>query len=220
MSRQKNIRFEETFKAHNVIEESKPHYLQMKGNWNRDFFKNDQPITLEIGCGRGEYSVGLARIHPERNFVGIDIKGDRLWAGSSQAIEENLKNVGFLRAQVQQIDDFFEENEVGSVWITFPDPRPKDRDIKRRLTSPRYLAHYKSMLKPEGIVYLKTDSTSLFEYTLEALNERNDIIDLEYTFDLYQSEYMDEHHGIKTMFEQKFHDLGEDIKYLKFRFEQ
>lgn len=220
MSRQKNLRFEETFKAHNVIEENKPHYLQMKGNWNRDFFKNDQPITLEIGCGRGEYSVGLARIHPDRNFIGVDIKGDRLWAGSSQATEENLANVCFLRAQIQQIDDFFEENEVQSVWITFPDPRPKDRDIKRRLTSPRYLAHYKNMLKPGGMVYLKTDSTSLFEYTLEALNERDDIIDLEYTFDLYQSEYIDEHHGIKTMFEQKFHALGEDIKYLKFRFEQ
>ncbi len=220
MARQKTRRFEETFKAQNVIEENKPHYMQMKGNWNRDFFHNDQPITLEIGCGRGEYSVGLARIYPERNFIGVDIKGDRLWAGSRQATQENLANVCFLRAQVQQIEDFFEPDEVSCIWITFPDPRPRDRDIKRRLTNPRFLEHYKQLLKPGGMVYFKTDNTPLFEYTLEVLSERTDITDLEYTFNLYESEYMDEHHGIKTKFEQKFHDLGEDIKYLKFRFDQ
>lgn len=220
MSRQKTRRFEETFKARNVIEETKPHYHQMKGNWNRDFFGNDAPITLEIGCGKGEYSLGLARINPDKNFIGVDIKGDRLWKGSKLAMEENLNNVGFLRALVQQIDDFFEPNEVECIWITFPDPRPRDRDIKRRLTSPRFLEHYKSLLKPGGMVYFKTDSTSLFEYTLEVLSQREDVQDLAYTFNLYESEYMDEHHGIKTKFEQKFHDLGEDIKYLKFRFIQ
>lgn len=220
MARQKTRRFEETFKARNVIEESKPHYLHMKGKWNSDFFGNEHPITLEIGCGRGEYSVGLARIYPESNFIGVDIKGDRLWAGSRQAMEEDLYNVAFLRAQVQMIEAFFEVNEVSNIWITFPDPRPKDRDIKRRLTSPRFLAYYKHILKPGGRVYFKTDSTPLFEYTLEVLAGRSDILDLKYTFNLYESEFMDEHHGIKTKFEQKFHDLGEDIKYMKFRFDQ
>ncbi|GAB5525598.1 MAG: tRNA (guanosine(46)-N7)-methyltransferase TrmB [Roseivirga sp.] len=220
MGRQKTRRFEETFKARNVIEETKPHYHQMKGKWNKDFFGNDQPITLEIGCGKGEYSVGLAKIYPERNFIGVDIKGDRLWAGSRRATEGNLSNVCFLRAQVQHIEDFFEPNEVSCIWITFPDPRPRDRDIKRRLTNPRFLEYYKTLLKPGGMVYFKTDNTPLFEYTLEVLRERSDILDLEHTFNLYESEYMDEHHGIKTKFEQKFHDLGEDIKYLKFRFDQ
>lgn len=220
MSRQKNRRFQEIFKVHNVIEETKPHYSKMRGNWNKNYFNTDAPITLEVGCGRGEYTVGLARIHPEGNFIGVDIKGDRLWKGSSIAIEEKLDNVAFLRAQVELIEDFFDENEVETIWITFPDPRPRDSDIKRRLTSPRYLEYYKRLLKPGGMVYFKTDSTSLFEYTLEVLKERKDVLSLEHTFDLYESEYMDEHHGIKTKFEQKFHDLGEDIKYLKFRFNQ
>jgi len=138
MSRQKTRRFEATFKAYNVIEETKPHYMHMKGRWNQDYFKNERPITLEIGCGKGEYTVGLSRIYPERNFIGVDIKGDRLWKGSKIALEEDLQNVGFLRTQVQMIEDFFEENEVDTIWITFPDPRPRDRDEKRRLTGPRF----------------------------------------------------------------------------------
>ncbi len=112
--------------------------MHMKGRWNQDYFKNERPITLEIGCGKGEYTVGLSRIYPERNFIGVDIKGDRLWKGSKIALEEDLQNVGFLRTQVQMIEDFFEENEVDTIWITFPDPRPRDRDEKRRLTGPRF----------------------------------------------------------------------------------
>ena len=220
MSRQKLKRFEDILIAHNVLEETKPIYTKLKGNWHRDYFKNEAPITVEMGCGKGEYTIGQARIFPDRNFVGVDVKGDRLWVGSRQALDEDLNNVAFLRALIQNIEDFFAPNEVANIWITFPDPRPRDRDIKRRLTSPRFLEAYKRMIRPGGMVYFKTDNTPLFEYTLEVLKERTDIEGLEYTFDLYQSEFMDEHHGIKTNFEQKFHDLGEDIKYLKFSFIQ
>ncbi len=220
MSRQKLKRFEDILIAHNVLEETKPIYTKLKGNWHRDYFKNEAPITVEMGCGKGEYTIGQARIFPDRNFVGVDVKGDRLWVGSRQALDEDLNNVAFLRALIQNIEDFFAPNEVANIWVTFPDPRPRDRDIKRRLTSPRFLEAYKRMIRPGGMVYFKTDNTPLFEYTLEVLKERTDIEGLEYTFDLYQSEFMDEHHGIKTNFEQKFHDLGEDIKYLKFSFIQ
>ena len=218
MSRQKKKRFAANLTAPNVLEENKPVYTKLKGNWNQVYFENEAPITVEMGCGKGEYTIGLARLFPERNFVGVDVKGDRLWVGSTQATEEGLNNVAFLRALIQNIDDFFGPEEIENIWITFPDPRPKDRDIKRRLTSPRFLEAYKRMIRPGGMVYFKTDNTPLFEYTLEVLKERTDIEGLEYTFDLYQSEYMDEHHGIKTNFEQKFHELGEDIKYLKFSF--
>jgi tRNA (guanine-N7-)-methyltransferase len=195
MSRQKLKRFIDLKDRTNVLEDYSLLYNKLKGNWNKDFFKNDNPITLEVGCGRGEYSVGLAKIYPDRNFVGVDVKGDRLWVGSTEAIEERLDNVGFLRALIQNIEQFFEQGEIDTVWITFPDPRPRDSDIKRRLTSPRFLEYYKNMLSANGQVYFKTDNTFLFDYTLEVLKERTDILDLEYTNDLYHSQYMDDHYG-------------------------
>lgn len=219
MPRAKLKKFKEIAERENVLEDDKPIYKYLSGNWNQLYFKNDNPITVEMGCGKGEYSVGLAKINPEDNFIGVDVKGDRLWAGSTLSIEEGLKNTGFLRTQIQQIDQFFAPNEVSNIWITFPDPRPRDGDIKRRLTSPRYLKMYKSILKNDGWVYLKTDSDKLFEYTLELLKEQNDVRDLAHTFDLYDSEYVDEHHGIQTTFEQKYLAQGIKIKYLKFRFD-
>lgn len=219
MSRQKQKRFEELKERENVLEDYKALYTQLKGNWNKLYFKNDHPITVEMGCGRGEYTTGLAKVYPNRNFVGVDVKGDRLWVGSTQAIEENLTNVAFLRAQIQSIESFFAPNEVETIWITFPDPFRREGDAKRRLTSPRYLEYYKSLLTKNGQVFFKTDNTPLFDYTLEILGERNDIVDLEYTRNLYDSEYMDDHYGIKTKFEEKFYNLGESIKYMKFRFD-
>jgi tRNA (guanine-N7-)-methyltransferase len=219
MSRQKLKRFIDLKDRSNVLEHHSLLYDKLKGNWNRDFFKNDKPITLEVGCGRGEYSVGLARIYPERNFVGVDVKGDRLWVGSTEAIEERLDNVGFLRGLVQNIERFFASGEVETIWITFPDPRPRDGDAKRRLTSPRFLEYYKNMLSANGQVFFKTDNTALFDYTLEVLKARTDIQGLEYTSDLYHSQYMDDHFGIKTKFEKLFYDKGENIKYLKFKFD-
>ena len=218
MPRQKQIRFEELKQRSNVLEDDKPLYNTVKGNWNAAYFKNTQAITVEMGCGKGEYTTGLAEVYPDRNFVGVDVKGDRLWVGSTEAIEKGLKNVAFLRAQIQHLESFFAPNEVDTIWITFPDPFHRDGDAKRRLTSPRFLEYYKNILRPKGQVYFKTDNTPLFDFTLEILQEREDIIDLEFTRDLYHSQYMDDHHGIKTMFEQKFYNLGEDIKYMKFKF--
>ncbi|MGW8123251.1 tRNA (guanosine(46)-N7)-methyltransferase TrmB [Roseivirga echinicomitans] len=219
MSRQKQKRFEELKERNNVLEDYKALYTDIKGNWNKLYFKNNNPITVEMGCGRGEYTTGLARVYPNRNFVGVDVKGDRLWVGSTEAIDENLSNVAFLRAQIQSIESFFASNEVDTIWITFPDPFKRDGDAKRRLTSPRYLEYYKDLLTENGQVFFKTDNTQLFDYTLETLAERNDIIDLEYTRNLYNSEYMDDHYGIKTKFEEMFYKLGENIKYMKFRFD-
>ena len=220
MSRQKRKRFEANLTAANVLEDNKPIYHELKGNWHEKYFQNDFPITLELGCGKGEYTIGLSKIYPKRNFVGVDVKGDRLFVGSQQAMVAGMAHVAFLRTLIQNLGDFFDENEVDVIWITFPDPRPKERDVKRRLTSPRFLEVYKYIVKPGGWLYFKTDNKPLFEYTLEVLAKRTDIQNLKYTFDLYQSAFMDEHHGIKTQFEQKFQDLGENIKYLKFQFIQ
>ena len=220
MGRAKLKRFKEIAERFNVIEDDKPIYTKLKGNWNQLYFRNDHPITVEMGCGKGEYTVGLARLQPKQNFVGVDVKGDRLWAGSTLSIDEGIENTAFLRAQIQNIDEFFATNEVSNIWITFPDPRPRDRDIKRRLTAPRYLEMYKDLLQKNGWLYFKTDNQKLFEYTLETLNERKDILDLDYTFDLYDSAFVHEHYDIQTTFEKKYLAQGIKIKYLKFRFEQ
>lgn len=218
MPRAKLKRFDENKTMPNLLQEGKEGFDELKGNWSSGHFKNNLPITVEMGCGKGEYTIGLAREFKDRNFIGVDIKGDRLWTGGKQAIEEGLHQVAFLRTLIHNIEDYFAPDEVDAIWVTFPDPRPKDRDIKRRLTSTRFLNMYKTLLKSGGHVYFKTDNTDLFEYTLEVLNERNDILDLHHTFDLYGSDYVDDHYGIRTNFEQKYLDLGEKIKYLKFKF--
>lgn len=220
MGRVKLRRFEENNERHNVLQDTKSIYHRLKGHWNQEVFPKAQPITVEMGCGKGEYTIGLAKRFPQQNHVGVDVKGDRLWVGSTEAIEGQLDNAVFLRAQIQKIDEFFDENEVDQIWVTFPDPRPKDRDIKRRLTSPRYLKMYKTILKSEGTVNFKTDNQALFEYTLEVLQERNDIEDLVYTFDLYTSDLQDKTFGIKTNFEEKYLAKGTPIKFMQFRFDQ
>lgn len=216
--KRKQERFRIIEERRNVIERSKELYTVIKGKWNELHFKNDNPITLELACGRGEYSVGLAALFPNRNYIGIDIKGERIWKGSTWAVERNLTNVAFLRTQILLIENFFEANEADEIWITFPDPRPRKRDIKRRLTSARYLAMYKQILKPGGYVRLKTDNTGLFEYTLEELRGRKDITDLSHTDNLYQSELRPECFDIRTRYEEEFASKGESIKYLRFRF--
>lgn len=202
----------------NVIERSKDLYDSIKGKWRTDYFKNDNPITIELACGRGEYTIGLANLFPERNFIGVDIKGERIWKGSTLALEQNLVNVAFLRTPILLIENFFLSGEIDEIWITFPDPRPRKRDIKRRLTSPRYLTIYKQLLKPGSYFRFKTDNTPLFHYTLEEVQSRNDIQDLKYTENLYESEYRPECFDIKTKYEQQFADQGETIKYLRFKF--
>jgi tRNA (guanine-N7-)-methyltransferase len=211
-------RFEIIANRENVIEPGKELFNSIKGKWSEVYFKNQNPITIELACGRGEYSVGLARQYPNRSFIGIDKKGDRLWKGSTWATEDKLSNVAFLRTGILFIESFFESNEVDEVWLTFPDPLPRKRDAKRRLSSTRFLDMYKKILNPNGYFRFKTDNTDLFNFTLEELNYRNDLIDLEYTNDLYQSALRPECFDIKTKYEEMFTAKGESIKYLRFRF--
>ena len=144
---------------------------EMKGKWKSEFFKNSNPLVLELGCGKGEYSVALAKYYPEKNFIGIDLKSNRMWRGAGIALEENLQNVGFMRAVIDKITELFDENEVDEIWITFPDPFPRLRHEKHRLTAPKFLERYRQILKPDGIVNFKTDDDDLFQYTLNTLNE-------------------------------------------------
>jgi tRNA (guanine-N7-)-methyltransferase len=202
----------------NVIERTKDIYDSIKGKWRSDYFRNDNPITLELACGRGEYSVNLAKRFPEKNFIGVDIKGERIWKGSTLALESQLNNVAFLRTPILLIENFFEPGEVNEIWITFPDPRPRKRDIKRRLTSPRYMDIYKKIVKQGSYVRLKTDNSQLYSYTLEETQSRSDIDDLKFTDDLYSSELRTECFDIRTRYEEMFAAKGEKIKYMRFRF--
>lgn len=171
---------------------------------------------LELGCGHGDYTIEMARKFPHRNFIGIDIKGSRIWRGSVLAEEENLPNVAFLRIPVEKLEEHFGEGEVSEIWITFPDPRPKKRDVKRRLTSPRFLDLYACILKPKGRIHLKTDSLLLYEFTLEMLQERKPI-NLLHTDNLYASPLLEHTYNIQTTYEKRFLAEEVPIKYLQFR---
>lgn len=219
MSRQKLHRFAINDQAANIIQDGKPLYTTIKGQWHEVFFKNQQPIVLELGCGRGEYTVGLGEAFKDRNFIGVDIKGNRMYVGSQYALRNGLNNIGFLRTHIQNIEQFFAVGEVAEIWITFPDPRPKQRQAKRRLTHPRFLNSYYNILKPGGTIHLKTDNTGLFDYTLDIL-KLLPVEGLSYTYDLYQSEWQDEHKGIKTKYELLFTSLGQRIKYVRFSLPQ
>ena len=202
-----------------IIEPGKLDYEQLGGRWRTDFFQEPHPLTLEVGCGKGEYTVGLAQRHPGRNFLGLDIKGERIWRGSSRAAEIGLTNVGFVRMRAEDLAAQFGPGELSEIWITFPDPRPRDRDIKRRLTSPRFLGLYEQLLIPGGLLHLKTDNEDLFEYTLETLTARLGTTIERVTRDLYDetaSEFT-EAQAIQTNFEGKYRSVGVPIKYVQFR---
>jgi tRNA (guanine-N7-)-methyltransferase len=217
MARKKLIRFQENAEKNNLLEPGKPLYDTIKGNWNKTYFSNDHPIVVELACGRGEYTTGLAAQIPGRNFIGVDVKGDRLWKGAVIAESQELRNVAFLRTQIEQLENFFATGEICEIWITFPDPRPKDRDDKRRLTHPRFLQLYKQLIAPSGLVHLKTDNAELFDYTLQVVKEFG-VKDLHFTNDLYHSELLSFHYGIKTRYEQKYASEGIKINYLQFSF--
>lgn len=185
----------------------------LKGNWKSDFFKNDNPIVLELGCGKGEYAVGLARRFPEKNYIGVDIKGARMWTGAKAAVKEGISNVAFLRTNIELIDRFFEAGEVSEIWITFPDPQMKK--VRKRLTSTRFLGLYRNILVADGIVHLKTDSPFLYTYT-DALVKLNELSTEINTADLYHSDVVDDILEIKTFYEQQWLDRGLTIKYIKF----
>jgi tRNA (guanine-N7-)-methyltransferase len=218
MSRKKLVRFAQNEVNPNVVQAGKPIFDQIKGQWNTLQFANDQPLVVELACGRGEFTLGLGRQYPNQNFIGVDIKGSRIWKGSSSATAEGIHTVAFLRTQIQQLQDFFAPGEISELWITFPDPFPRDGDEKRRLTSPKFLEMYKQLVKAGGIIHFKTDNTGLYEYTDLVLKDRPDCQIHYNTADFYESELRDAHHGIKTRYEKIFSDKGEKIKYIQFSF--
>lgn len=212
----KLTKFSENIASKNVIEPGKPIYETIQGSW-KDFFGNNNQIAVELACGWGEYTISLAEKFPNKNFIGVDIKGDRIWKGSQYALKNGLDNVAFLRTHIIEILNLFDESELDEIWLTFPDPRPKDRDEKHRLSNKAFLEKYRTILKPEGWFRFKTDNTELFEYTLQVLADFK-VKDHEFTFDLYNSPLLEEHHGIKTKYERIWTEKGEKIKYMKFRF--
>jgi tRNA (guanine-N7-)-methyltransferase len=190
----------------------------IKGKWNKELFKNDNPIVLELGCGKGEYTVGLASNFLQNNYIGIDIKGARMWRGAKTAGERDLKNVAFLRTRIEFINSFFSVNEVNEIWITFPDPHPGGRNSNKRLTSPWFLNSYRLFLKDKGLIHLKTDNTELFEFTEKVL-DYNNLQTIVSTNDLY-SENSDDVLSIKTHYEKMFLAAGMKINYLSFRLDK
>lgn len=188
-----------------------------KGNWASAFFKNDNPVVLELACGKGEYTVNLGRLFPQKNFIGIDYKGNRIWRGAKTALEDGVSNVGFLRIQIETLLDYFAGTEIDEIWITFPDPQPQISREKKRLTSPRFLEKYKQLLKPGGFINLKTDNDGLHAYTAEKIEELGLKLFVK-TEDLYHSEYADEVLSIKTYYEKKYLQDNKNINYLKFSF--
>jgi tRNA (guanine-N7-)-methyltransferase len=227
MSKDKLKRYAEILKFPNVIRPSFEEIkqgLSIKGNWNNFFFDNANPIVVELGCGGGEYTVGLARLFPCKNFIGVDIKGARIWKGAKTALEEKLINVGFLRTRIEFIENAFANNEVDEIWITFPDPQPKKSKAGQRLTSSEYLNRYKNILKSGGIIHLKTDNTDLHNYSQKVIFENNHS-HLVSTCDLHAL-LEDESHPLKqdekilsipTFYEQKFRKEGAKICYLRFK---
>ncbi len=187
--------------------------FEMKGKWNELFFKNNNPIVLELGCGKGEYTVGLAQLFPEKNFIGIDIKGARMWTGAKQALNEALPNVAFLRTHIELINYFFNINEVSEIWITFPDPQMNK--VNKRMTSTRFIKLYREILKDKGIIHLKTDSNFMYTYTCEMVKTNRFPVVIN-TNDLYHSNIADKILSIQTFYEQQWLDRGLTIKYIQF----
>ncbi len=185
----------------------------MKGHWNEQFFKNDHPIVLELGCGKGEYTVGLGRLFPEKNFIGVDIKGARMWSGAKESLESGMTNVAFLRTSIELIAHFFVPGEVAEIWITFPDPQMKK--VNKRLTSTRFMKLYREILSGDGLIHLKTDSNFMFTYTCE-MAKVNHLPVKVLTDDLYHSGQADEILSIRTYYEQQWLDRGLNIKYIQF----
>jgi tRNA (guanine-N7-)-methyltransferase len=200
------------------FEQSRAEGLPLKGKWKKDFFKNDNPIVLELGCGKGEYTVGLAQRYPHKNFIGVDIKGNRIWTGATAAIENKMNNVAFIRTRIDFIEACFAAHEVDEIWITFPDPQPQKTRERNRLTNPIFVKRYKNILKQGGIINLKTDNKPFYDYTLDVIAAQKLEL-LDNTDDLYAtiSQRDEALTTIKTYYEKKFSDLGFKICYLKFR---
>lgn len=222
MAKRKAKKFAEVNSFNNCFflsfEESRAEGLPLKGKWNSDYFKNNNPIVLELGCGKGEYTVGLAQRYPDINFIGVDIKGNRIWTGARTATDNKMNNVAFIRTRIDFIDTCFSSNEVNEIWITFPDPQPQKSRIRNRLTNMIFINRYKKILENNGIVNLKTDSEPFYDFTREVIAE-NKLEELDATNDLYSNTTKRDESltSIKTYYEKKFSDKGFKICYLKFR---
>lgn len=227
MAKDKLKRWEENKSLSNVFEPNLTPIIKegksfMKGQWRSDFFKNDHPIVLELGCGKGEYTVGLARIEPNKNFIGIDVKGHRFNKGAKEAVQENLGNVAFLRTRIEFIEAFFAENEVDEIWLTFSDPQPQDHIGNRRITSIYYVNKYRRFLKPGSIIHIKHNNPDLYQKALRELAANNIAVET-HTDDVYgeyitqQDEQMQFILNIRTYYEQRWLEEGKKIKYIRFR---
>lgn len=220
MGKDKLRRFEENKNFHNLYQPSFDEIFrrdyELKGRWGEHVFGNNHPIVLELGCGKGEYTLALAALHEDMNFLGMDIKGARLWRGARTALEEHRSNVAFVRGRIEFIESFFGPGEVSEIWITFPDPQPKREN--KRLTAPPFLNKYKAFLKPEAVIHLKTDSRELFDYTKEVVQQREDMRILEAIPDIYRSGEVPAHEilSVRTYYESHFLAQGKAITYLKF----
>lgn len=217
MAKNKLAKFAEMEQLENVFQPRHKDIFRtdhpLKGKWGKEVFRNDHPIVLEIGCGKGEYTVGLGQLFPEKNFIGIDIKGARMWHGAKTALEQNITNAVFLRIYAEMLESVFDSEEVSEIWITFPDPQMAK--ARKRLTGSRFLTLYKKILKKDGQIHLKTDSPFLYTYTSELIRINKLKCDLQ-TNDLYGSQIDDKILGIKTFYEQQWLSRGKKIKYLRF----
>jgi len=210
MAHKKLIRFAELETFRNVLQFPK----NIKGKWN-DFFNNDRPIVLELACGKGEYAVGLGMLYPNTNFIGVDLKGNRIWVGAKKALDNNLSNVAFLRTQIDQVNEYFVEDEVAEIWITFPDPQLRMSKAKKRLTHPKFLRLYRQFLLPGGYIHLKTDSPDLYNFTSWVIEMYHCVLHEDYD-DLYQQQTISEELKIKTHYESLDIAKSKRIHYLCF----
>ena len=220
-SKNKLKRFQENETFANVFQPSREEVVggefPLKGKWRSDFFKNDNPVVLELGCGKGEYSVGLAKLNPNKNFIGIDIKGARFWRGAKTAIEENMGNVAFVRSQIELIEHCFAKDEVDEIWITFPDPQIKYKRTKHRMTNAAFLENYKKVLKPNGLMHLKTDSEFMHGYTLGLLHGAGHEV-IYANHNVYRNEGAPEEvTSIQTFYEGQYLEINKAITYIQFR---
>jgi len=220
-SKNKLKRFKENETFENVIQPNREELVggtfPFKGFWNKNVFKNDHPIVLELGCGKGEYSIGLAKKYHNKNFIGIDIKGARFWRGAKTAVEEGISNVAFLRTQIELIEYAFAKNEVDEIWITFPDPQIKYKRTKHRMTNSEFLERYKKILKPDGIVNLKTDSEFMHGYTLGLLHGAGHEV-IYANHNVYKQEGSPEEvTAIQTFYESQYLEQNKPITYIRFK---
>jgi tRNA (guanine-N7-)-methyltransferase len=220
-SKNKLKRFKENDTFGNVFQPTREEVVSdqfsLKGKWNQNYFKNNNPIVLELGCGKGEYSIGLADKYPNKNFIGIDLKGARFWRGAKTAVENRLKNVAFIRTQIELINHIFDENEVDEIWITFPDPQIKYKRTKHRMTNSQFLKLYKKVLKPDGIINLKTDSEFMHGYTLGLLHgEGHEVIYSNHN--VYVNEGSPEEvTALQTFYEKQYLEINKAITYIRFK---